>query len=331
MKRSIVSKIFKELAKEVDVKIILEPEYGFSGQIKLKNGKKRYFKGTSIDINTLGASDIAKDKDYAAFFMKKLGFPIVESYKFYATKWCKIIKSDKNIHKGYLKAMEIGFPLIIKPNDASQGRLVAKVHSKSEYFKVAQEIFKKHNVMLLQKVAIGRDYRIVVLDDKVISAYERIPLSIIGDGKNSIINLIKLKQKQFNKVGRDTQIEIDDMRIKLKLKNMGFNLNSIIDKDKKIMLLDNANLSSGGEAVDVTDIISHAFKKIAINLSKEMNLRFSGVDIITKDSIDNPNPKNYLILEINAAPGLDHYAYLGSKQQKIVYNLYKKVLIALKK
>jgi D-alanine-D-alanine ligase-like ATP-grasp enzyme len=331
MKKPLISEILKKLEKEAGVKIILEPEFGFSGQIVLKDNRKRYFRGTSIDINTLGASDIAKDKDYAAYFMKKMGYPVTESYKFYSDKWAKTIKSDKDIDKGYQKAQNLSFPVILKPNDGSQGRFVTKVYNKNEYYKIAKEIFKKHNVMLLQKVAQGKDYRIVILDGKVISAYERIPLSITGNGKNTVKKLLDLKQKSFIKTGRDTQIDMDDQRIKMKLKREGLSFDSVIDKDKKIFLLDNANLSSGGDAIDVTEWIGDGFKNIAIKLSRDMNLRFSGVDIMTEDSIDSNNPKKYVVLEINAAPGLDHYAFLGSKQKKIVHDLYKKVLQSLKK
>lgn len=331
MKKPFISRIFKSLEKQVGVKIVLEPKYGYAGQIILPNGQTRYFRSTHLDINPLGASEISHDKDYAAFFMKKLGYPVVTSFKFYTDKLCEVIKSKDDINAAYFKACDMGFPVILKPNDGSQGHGVTQVFTKDEFFRAAKSIFKKHDVMLVQKVATGKDYRIVVLDDEIISAYERIPLSVIGDGKHTIKQLVIIKQKDFIKNGRDTQIDLDDFRIIAKLKRQKLYLDSILNKDQQVFLLDNANLSSGGDAKDVTDIISRDFKKMAIKLTAKMNLRYCGVDLMTNDSIDSNNPKNFVILEINSAPGLDHYAYIGSKQNKIVRSLYKKVLEALKR
>lgn len=331
MKKPIISKILKSLEKEAGVKIILEPNYEYAGQILLSDGRKRYFRDTHLDINTIGASTIAKDKDYAAFFMKKLGFPVVESFKFYSKNWCDKIGSNVGIDKAYSRAKKIGFPLIVKPNDTSQGEGVCKVYNREEFYRASRFIFKNHNVALLQPVIAGRDYRIVVLDNEVISAYERIPLFIIGDGKSTIFKLITKQQKEFIKRGRETQIDMNDYRILMNLKRRKLTLNSVLNKKVRLYLLDNANLSTGGFAKDVTKNISDAFKKIAIKLAREMNLRFAGVDLITTDDITNDIAKNYVILEINSAPGLDHYAYIGKRQCDIVRKMYLKVLKAMSK
>jgi D-alanine-D-alanine ligase-like ATP-grasp enzyme len=90
-------------------------------------------------------------------------------------------------------------------------------------------------------------------------------------------------------------------------------------------LLDNANLSTGGDSIDVTDVIHSGFKKIAIALTKDMGLRLCGVDFMVDGEITE-NPARYWIIEINAAPGLDHYVCSGKAQEKIVEDLYFKVL-----
>ncbi|KKW44085.1 MAG: cyanophycin synthetase [Parcubacteria group bacterium GW2011_GWA2_56_21] len=99
-------------------------------------------------------------------------------------------------------------------------------------------------------------------------------------------------------------------------------------RGEQVFLLDNANLSSGGDAVDVTDDIHPAFKKLAVKLTKDMGLRLCGVDLMVAGAICDA-PGRYWILEINAAPGLDHYVKTGKAQQKIVENLYLKVLKSL--
>lgn len=331
MKKPFVSEIFAQLAKETGVKVNLDPDYKFAGQIILPDGRKRYFRDTHMDINPLGAAEIADDKDYAAYFIAKLGYPVVTGRKFYSKEWCGVIHSRQGLDATYRYARKIGFPVIVKPNNSSQGHGVAKVYTRRDFYQAARFILAKNRLMLVQQVLEGKDYRLVVLDDKVISAYERIPLSVTGDSCQTIGQLICSKQKEFDQSGRDTQLNPTDFRIKMKLARQKLSMQSVPPKDQKVFLLDNANLSSGGEAVDVTDKISDSFSKIAINLTREMNLRYCGVDLMTTDSIETSHPKNYTILEINAAPGLDHYAHIGPKQTALVRNLYRKVLEAFKK
>lgn len=101
-------------------------------------------------------------------------------------------------------------------------------------------------------------------------------------------------------------------------------------KGERIVLLHNANLSSGGDAVDVTSSVHVTFSQLATDLTREMGLRFCGVDLIVVNGTIEQARNEYYILEINAAPGLDHYADMGARQKKIVDNLYLKVLLAMK-
>jgi D-alanine-D-alanine ligase-like ATP-grasp enzyme len=332
MKKAFVSSLLAQLAAEAGLQVNLDPDYQFAGQIVLPNGEKRYFRNTHLDINPLGAAEIAGDKDYAAYFLSLLGYPIVESRKFYSPRWAEIVgKPRQNIDAAYRYARRLGFPVIVKPHNSSQGRGVAKVHTRVEFYRAARRIIsaRRGRLMLVQRVAEGQDYRIVVLDGEVISAYERIPLSVTGDGRATIRQLLRRKQRQFVQEGRDTQLDLEDFRIAMKLKRAKLTLESKPGKGERIFLLDNANLSTGGDARDVTESMSEAFRQIAINVSRDMNLRYCGVDLITPEPIESPAPQRYTILEINAAPGLDHYARLGQEQDDLVRRLYGKVLQSL--
>ncbi len=220
---------------------------------------------------------------------------------------------------------KIGFPVVVKPNSGSQGKDVAFVQNKKEFYRALNKIFQRDRIAIVQKPVYGKDYRLVVLDNRVISAYERIPLSITGDGKSNILELLEKKIKKFKKEKRDVRIKIKDERIINKLKHQNLNLHSILNKNKNIFLLDNANLSSGGDSIDVTNVVSKEFKNIAVSLSKKMGLKLCGVDLIVEGNISD-KPNKYWILEINSAPGLDNYAKSGSKQKEIVENLYLEVL-----
>ncbi len=328
-----LTQLVKKLAPKIGASFVVEPEWGIASQIIYKNGVVRSLRMYSLDLNHIASSDIARDKDYAKFFMKNRGYPIAEGKTFFEDSWANIVKSKRTISTVSSYAEKLGYPLIIKPNSRSQGSGVSLVHNVKELKTGLIDIFRGDKVAIVERYLPGKDYRVVVLDKEIISAYERVPLSIVGDGKNSISNLLKIKQKLFNKLKRDTKINFNDSRIKLKLKKQKLSLESILPRGEQVFLLDNANLSTGGDSVDVTKGIHVDFKKIAINLTRDMGLRIAGVDImVTKGDITkNLKDCSYYIIEINAAPGLDHYVTTGSKQRKNVEAMYLKVLKALGK
>lgn len=325
----ILGPLLKKLGREIGARILLEPEWGVVGQITFKSGKKSYFRYNTVDLNPVGSSDIAKDKDYAAFFMKKMGYPVPVSRAFASPDWAKAIGSSRGIDAARSYAKKTGYPLIVKPNSGSQGYGVALVHDDVQLVSALRLVHRSDKIALVQKPVSGRDYRIVVLDGKVISAYERIALNVVGDGTSTVTKLLQIKQREFVRTNRDTWIKSDDPRIRAKLRTQGLRLSSVIPNGTKIYLLDNANLSTGGDAVDVTNTIHPSFAKIAIRLTRDMGLRLCGVDIMTAD-ITKPQ-KKYCILEINAGPGLDHYVKGGAAQQKIVESMYRQVLKSLEK
>ena len=329
-KRPMLALLFKKIGKKLGVKVYVEKEYNVVGKISYPNGINRYFRWTTLDINTMGSSALSVDKDYSKIFMKKMGYPVIPWKKFYSDTWAKQMDSNQTIKKAWIYANKIGLPVFLKPNSKSQGTGVTKVYTKIDFLKTFKEISRIDKIILVETPVVGKDYRIVVLDNEIISAYERIPLTITGDGKSTIIKLLKNKQKEFNKSGRDRTFKLDDKRLIMNLRRNKLTFNSIVPKNKSLELLNNANLSTGGTSIDVTDKIHPYFKKIAIKLTKDMGLRLCGVDLIIDGDISIPT-KKYYVIEINSAPGLDHYASLGKKQQDIVEALYTKVFKAMGK
>ena len=328
----VLGKLLKKIAPRIGANIFLEPEWKIAGQITFKSGKKSYFRYNALDLNPVGASDTAKDKDYANLFIQRLGYPVVpDSKTFFSKKWAQAIGAHRRtIDDAYVYAKRLGFPVVVKPNSGSQGSGVAIAHNRREFYRTMRAAFKLDRVALVQRPVRGCDYRLVVIDNEVISAYERIPLHIVGDGKASIRCLLELKQRQFVAAKRGTCIKTDDPRIAEKLKRQRLSFRSVPRLGEQVFLLDNANLSSGGDARDVTAIVNPAFRELAVRLTRDMNLRLCGVDIMIDGRIQEPPvPGKYWVLEINAAPGLDHYAKTGKAQEKIVEELYTKVLRSL--
>jgi len=297
-------KLLSKLALKVGAKFIVEPEWGRAAQLIFPNGVVRSFLGYLLDLNGAASSGISTDKSHAKFFMKTKGYPVAPGQTIFEDSWAKEMKSNRKIPYAVKYAKHFGYPLIVKPNSKSQGSGVSLVYDKSELAVALREIFKEDKVAIMEKYLPGRDYRIVVLDGEMISVYERVPLSVTGDGRRSILALLQRKIYFLRKEGY--KIDLKDRRIKLKLKHASYTFKNILSKNEKIYLLDNANLSSGGDMIDASKTISAGFKKIVIQLTKDMGLRFSGVDImITRGDITkNPKACNYYIIEINSSPGL---------------------------
>lgn len=332
-KAPFLTQVIGKLAPRVGAKLAVEPHWQYAAQIQFKNGVKKYLRFYSLDLNTVAASDIARDKGFARFFMKRAGYPVAEGKTFFKNSWAKTIGSKDNVSAALTYAKKLGYPVIVKPNSRSQGTGVALAHNAQELRKALAYIFTEDKVAIVEEYRPGADYRIVVLDDKVISAYERQPLSVVGDGISTIVTLLKKKQDYFDTVGRDTKLDAKDPRMAMKLKRERLSMSSILPRGVRITLLDNANLSSGGDSIDVTESIHPAYKKLATKLAKDMGLRMAGVDLmIEKGSINKTPVKNgYYIIEINATPGLDHYASTGKKQRKIVEDMYLEILKAMAK
>lgn len=324
---SFITSIIERIALQLGAVVTIEPEYELVGHITFKNGKKSAFSQTKFNINGFGSAELVKDKAYANYFLQKFGYRVTEGKTFFSEKLCHKFPKLRNIHDGCNYTKSLGFPVIVKPLNLSQGILVTKVYSPEEYYDVAEKIFQINTGLIIEKFYTGNDYRIVVLDQQVLATYQRIPLFVIGNGKSTILQLLENKQEIFIQAGRKKIIKLDDFRILQKLQRQNLDFQSILPQDQKIYLLDNANLSSGGEAIDFSENIHPDFQNLAIKITQDIGLRLAGVDILT-DDITKPLD-DYTLLEINGSPSLSHYAASGEIAAKRVENLYLKILTLL--
>jgi D-alanine-D-alanine ligase-like ATP-grasp enzyme len=321
--------ILQKIATEIGAKVLIEPEYELIGHITFRNGKRTVFDNTRFNINGFGSANLAQDKAFSNYFLGSLGYRVTEGKTFFNDKICRKVANPRNIDDGWQYAAKLGLPVIVKPLNLSLGVLVTKVDNKNEYYEVAEKIFNIQSALIVERFYIGNDFRILVLDNEVIAAYQRIPLSVMGDGKSTIVELLKTKREDLLKTGEKILIDLADFRIFKNLEKQNLSFQSVVPQGIVVYLLDNANLSTGGQAIDLTENIHADFEKLGINITKDMGLRLAGVDILTQD-ITQPLT-DYTLLEVNSAPGLAHYASLGEKQRQQVEYLYRKILQELEK
>lgn len=334
-KEPFIADLVRRLAPKLGATFYIEPEFGHFGYIDFPRGKRTFFCDNRFDLNTLAAVRVVQDKAICSHMLRRFGYSVPDELTFWPAHLFLKAPEKRNVEQAIEFGDRIGWPVFVKPNDRSQGRAVAQVWDACELREASRKIFEITRVAIVQPTCVGRDYRLVMLDGKLIQAYERVPLTVVGDGKSTIRQLLDRSQMEFRKSGRDTTIRIGES-MKRFLKRDGLTLSSVISRKKSVRLTSVANLSLGGSSVDVTKLVHPSLKNLCAKISRDLNLRFCGIDLMTADiskSIGNrrkgASVDSYRILEVNASPGLDHYALAKeSEQAKLVDRLYLKVLKA---
>lgn len=325
-KKHFVLPVLEEIAQSRDVKIIPDEEEGNFSIFVFKNGKRFIAKDYPFNINYAGSISLCTNKAACASFLRTMKYRIPKQKYF-------VKKSDTEVTLTELKKhfdnpselLGFEFPMIIKPNGLSQGVGVYKISTPEEGLVSAKKIMSlKEKIFLLQEYCVGHDYRIVVLNNSVIQAYERIPFCVIGNGCDTLKQLLEEKIASFEKEGRDKAVDISDSRIAKNIIKQGYTLQTILNAGEVCKLQDIANLSLGGTTEDKTESITPYYAQLAVEIAQSLNLKLCGIDIIAKD-ITNPNNTDYSILEVNSAPGLDNYVYKGQQQDDYVKKLYSMV------
>jgi D-alanine-D-alanine ligase-like ATP-grasp enzyme len=316
----------------------IEPDYGYVARINYINGGCRITYGSDLGLNEGAACELAKDKGHTKFMLRTIGVEYPEGEEFLLPSWAEIVQiNSKKIPAANLKLANeadpyieshFGYPAYIKPVAGSKGGNIFKVYNPDELQTVLNLYEeKKVHLAIVEKPFDMPDYRVVMLDGELISAYQRLPLTVTGDGNHTVGQLLLELQEQYAEIGRDTRISLDDPRIASHLAKDNLTLDSRPDPKVKVVLLPVSNLSAGGTSVDVSDTIDKHWVELAAYVAKNFNLRLCGVDLACEDITD---PKSrYLVIEVNAAPGLDNYAMSGVAQQKLVDEFYTKVFNAL--
>jgi cyanophycin synthetase len=211
--------------------------------------------------------------------------------------------------------------LVVKPMDGAFGDGVSTNVTTADGLKSAVEAARKHNVkskaVVVQQFCAGRDYRLFILDGKVVAAIERMPLSLVGDGKHTIDELLDIKI--------DSVIKRDDYKIKpidiIKdeiADHLGpLSLDKVLQDGEFISVQGVANLSKGGEAIDVTDEVNPALATSAVNLARLLRMDMCAVDVLSDDIFKDPTEAGTVFIEINVAPGFrgHYYPTVGKKRE----------------
>lgn len=238
-----------------------------------------------------------------------------------------------------LEAALIDYPLhkdkaiVIKPNSTNFGlgiTIFKDDFSRDDYKRGLEIAFSYDNKVLVEEFISGKEYRFFVIDGHAVAVLHREPANVIGDGIQSIRDLVLEKNKDpLRGNGYVTPLEkirLDEAEAMF-LAQQGLTFETIPEAGVKIYLRENSNISTGGDSLDYTDIVPKAYKRLAVKATESVGATICGVDMMIKD-INNPYPENnYAVIELNFNPAIHihTYPYQGKNRQ-----LAKRILRSLK-
>ncbi|MGZ3884592.1 MAG: cyanophycin synthetase [Bacteroidia bacterium] len=239
--------------------------------------------------------EAACDKEDTKYILKQAHIP---------TPSGEVIRSEEELDE---VIAELGFPIVIKPIDGNHGRGVTTDIQTREgavnAMHLAQAISKD---VIVERFVKGSDFRLLLINYKLVAAAKRTPAMVMGDGFSTIGQLIDQTNKDPNRGECHekvmTTIKVDEVTNKILL-SKNLTLQSVLPIGEILFLKDTANISTGGTSRDVTDIVHPYNVLMAERIAKLMNLDICGIDIVA-ENIDVPlTGKNGAIIEVNACPG----------------------------
>ncbi|SFJ91126.1 RimK-like ATP-grasp domain-containing protein [Pseudovibrio ascidiaceicola] len=328
-------RLLAELCQEKGIKLALDSEFFYFGYIETGSGMRFPIKGGAFALNSYAAGEAARDKDFCGRLLQDAGLPTPDFKLIHSNKAIRqlstanphVARSLNTLTEAGDIAQSLGYPVFIKPNEGTQGVGVQKISEEAELNAHLTNALRSNDRMLVQKAVSGRDYRVIVLDGTILAIIERRPLSLIGNGSHPIAELLANKIKTLTTRSGGYKVESNDPRILKAIRVAGYDLTTVLPDGELLQLLSNANLSTGGEAVDVTDLASHRFKNLAVEAARVCGLRYAGVDILCDDLSKNDAPAN--VLELNAGPGLTNFWQASPNHHHRVRAIYRGVLEAI--
>ena len=243
------------------------------------------------------AVEISCDKEDTHNLLNDLGLPVPQQMMVYGER------------QAVRAARRVGYPVVVKPLNANHGRGVSINLTTDEEVVTALAEAQKYGTSkatLIESFLTGYDHRMLVVNDELVAVAKRVPGHVVGNGTSTIEELIEVvNQDPRRGIGHEkvlTRLELDNQAERL-MEEAGYNKDSILDNEQIFFLRSTANLSTGGTAIDVTDIVHPDNRDMAVRSIKAIGLDIGGVDFLTDDISKSYKEIGGGICECNAAPG----------------------------
>lgn len=300
--RSISSIVLVEEAKKLwfEVDIVSKEKNTF---YITWNWKSILLKSTDFWWNSSLGNKIANDKELSNKVLDKLNYP--------TAKTIFLSKNEYFDNKSFdsKKFDDLDFPLVLKPIDMAHWVWVMmNILSIKELNEKLLISFEEYDRMIIQEQIQWKEIRLFIVKWQMLLAINRIPAAVIGDGESTIEELISFENSSNILRGSEYQEPLSHIIIDKELLSyigkQKLNVDDIPRTGKNIQLRWNSNIWTGGTMIDVSDKISWETVQMCIDVAKEIGLEICGIDIITTDVTKPLSETGWIILEINANPGI---------------------------
>ena len=243
------------------------------------------------------AVEISSDKEDTHNLLRDLGLPVPTQRMIY------------NQRAAVRAARHIGYPVVLKPLNANHGRGVSINLTSDEQVEAAFDFAREHGTsraVLVESFVEGFDHRMLVVDNELVAVAKRVPGHVKGNGKSTISALVdEINEDPRRGIGHEkvlTRLELDRPALEL-LALAGFDADTVLPDGEIFYLRNTANLSTGGTAIDLTDVVHPDNREMAVRAIRAVGLDVGGVDFLTADITESYKEVGGAIVEVNAAPG----------------------------
>ncbi len=208
----------------------------------------------------------------------------------------------------WVAAQEIGLPVVVKPQDGNQGKGISvNLTTEEQVRKAYRAAIEFRDDIMVEKYLPGHDYRLLVIGNKLIAAARRDPPLVIGDGEHTVRQLVDIvnsdPRRSDGHATSLTKIRFDEIAL-ARLAEQGYAADSVPPRGTRVVLRNNANLSTGGTATDVTDDVHPELAAAAVAAAQTVGLDICGIDVVCDTMLKPLEDQGGGIVECNAAPGL---------------------------
>ncbi len=241
------------------------------------------------------AVELASDKEETNKILASLGLPVPRQ---------ELVQGESGAVRA---ARRIGYPVVTKPYNGNHGRGISiRLISDEEVIEGFNKAREHSRSVIVETYLEGDDHRLLVVNGELVAATRRTPGHVVGDGVHTIRELVAIvNQDPRRGVGHEkvlTRIELD-AQAEMMMARAGVDADTVPEKDRVVYLRSTANLSTGGTATDVTDIIHPDNRDMAVRAIRAIGLDVGGVDFLSTNIAESYKNIGGGICEVNAAPG----------------------------
>ncbi|MBA3659176.1 MAG: cyanophycin synthetase [Gemmatimonadales bacterium] len=239
--------------------------------------------------------ELASDKEETNRLLGNLGLPVPKQ------------RLVQEVEDAVAAAERVGYPVVVKPYNANHGRGVSIGLTTAEEVRAGFETAREHSrSVIVESFIRGDDHRMLVVNGKLVAVSRRVPGHLTGDGRSTVEALVEQVNADPRRgIGHEkvlTRLELDEQAERL-LEARGYTRTSVPAAGEHVPLRSTGNLSTGGTATDMTDLVHPDNAEMAERAVRAIGLDVGGVDFLTTDITESYKEVGGAICEVNAAPG----------------------------